>query len=188
MPTYFLTQYCVLCICGPQISGFSLQKATRLYNIFCGLSPTISYLNHIPGFSPEGGVYPYLLHPFTHVLFMPCNCEPQFGRCPILLSSPRTPITISINHVFPTYIEHKYSVNLPCPHNIHRTLNIVSIYHGRTPNTMSTPTMHSHLTRRDVPCINAMQMSLHAVSCLHVRYVSHSTYLLHYMSSVMDKL
>ena len=33
-----------------------------------------------------------------------------------------------------------------------------------------------------------MQMSLHAISCLHVRYVSHATYLLHYMSSVMDKL
>ena len=51
-----------------------------------------------------------------------------------------------------------------------------------------TTTMHSHPTRRDVPCINAMQMSLHAILCLHVRYMPHATYLLHYMSSVMDKL
>ena len=31
-------------------------------------------------------------------------------------------------------------------------------------------------------------MSLHAISFLHVRYMSHATYILHYMSSVMDKL
>ena len=117
---------------------------------------------------------------------MPCNHEPQFGRCPILLSSPSNKNTMSINHAFMTYIEHQDSVDLPCRQDIHRTLNTVSIYHGRTPNTVSTPTMHSHPIGRDVSCINAMEMSLHAISCLHVRSVSHATYLLHYMSSVMD--
>ena len=68
------------------------------------------------------------------------------------------------------------------------TKHSVSLPYYRTPNTVSTPTMHSHPTRRDVPCINAMQMSLHTISCIHVRCVSHATYLLHYMSSVMDKL
>ena len=34
MPTYFFTQYCVLCICGLRISEFSPQDAIRLYNIF----------------------------------------------------------------------------------------------------------------------------------------------------------
>ena len=33
MLTYFLTQYCVLCIYKPRISGFSPQDAARLYNI-----------------------------------------------------------------------------------------------------------------------------------------------------------
>ena len=107
-------------------------------------------------FFTKGGVYPYLLHPFTHVLFMPCNCEPQFGRCLILLSSPSNT---------------KHSVDLPCPHDIHRTLNTVSIYHGQTPNTVSTLTMHSFPTQHDVSCKNVMQMSLHAISCLHVHYV-----------------
>ena len=100
----------------------------------------------------------------------------------------RTPNKVSINHVFMTYTEHQHSVDIPCPHDIHRTLNTMSIYHDRTPNTVLTPNMHSHPTRRDVPCINAMQMSLHAISSLHVHYVSHAIYLLHYMSSVMDKL
>ena len=149
MPTYFLTKYSVLCICGPRISGFSPQDAARLYNIFYWLSPKVSCLNHIPGFSPEGVSIPTC---FTHIhTYFSCHA------------------TVSLN----LDIEHQHIVDLP---------------YCRTPNTVSTPTMHLHPTRRDVSCINAMQMSLHAISCLHVCYVSHATYILHYMSSVMNKL
>ena len=64
MPTYLLTKYCVLCICGPRISRFSPQDAALLYNIFYGLSPTVSCLNNIPGFLPEGVSIPTC---FTHL-------------------------------------------------------------------------------------------------------------------------
>ena len=64
MPTYFLTKYCVLCIYRPRISGFSPQDAARLYNIFYGLLPVVSCLNHIPGCSPEGVSIPTC---FTHL-------------------------------------------------------------------------------------------------------------------------
>ena len=106
---------------------------------------------------------------------MPCNREPQFGRCPILLSSPSN-------------TKHQTKCRLTMSSRHTSNTKTVSIYHGRTPNIVLTPTMHLHPTRRDVSCINTMQMSLHAISCLHVRYVSHAIYILHYMSSVMDKL
>ena len=108
-------------------------------------------------FFTRGGVYPYLLHPFTHVLFMPCNCESQFGRCPILLSSPSNT---------------KHSVDLTMSSRHTSNTNTVSIYHGRTPNTVSTPTMHSYSTRRDV----TMHMKCnHAISCnvmLHATFIN----------------
>ena len=154
MSTYFLTKYYVLCICGPQIFGFSPQDAARLYNIFYGLSPKVLCLNHIPGFSLEGGVYPYLLHPFTHVLFMSCNRESQFGRCPILLSSPSNT---------------KHNVDLTMSSRHTSNTNTMSIYHGRTPNTVSTPTMHSHPTRHDVTVHIKCN---HAISCYVMVYAT----------------
>ena len=163
----------MLCICGPRIFGFSPQDEARQYNIFYGLSSTVSCLNHIPYFSPKGVSIPTC---FTHLhMYFSCHATVSLNLdvVPFYLAHHRTPNTVSINHVFTTYIEHQHSVDLPCPHDIHRTLNTMSIYHGRTPNTVSTPTMHSHPTRRDVPCINALQMSLHAISCLHVSITLH---------------
>ena len=178
----------MLCISRPRIFRFSSQDTARLYNIFYGLSPTVSSLNHIPGFSLEGVSIPTC---FAHLhTYFSCHATVSLNLdiIPFYRAHHRTPNTVSINHVFTTYIEIQHSVDLPCPHDIHRTSNTMSIYHGRTPNTVSTPTMHSHPTRCDASCINAMKMSLHVISCLHVRYLSHATYLLHYMSSVMDKL
>ena len=64
-PNAYLFPYPVLCvICGPRISGFSPQDAACLYNIFYELSPMVSCLNHIPGFSPEGVSIPNC---FTHL-------------------------------------------------------------------------------------------------------------------------
>ena len=100
-------------------------------------------------FFTRGGVYPYLLHPFTHVLFMPCNREFQFGRCPILLSSPSN-------------TKHSVDLTMSSRHTSN-TNTVLMIYHGRIPNTVSTPTMHSHLTRCDVTVHIKCN---HAISCL----------------------
>ena len=103
------------------------------------------------------GVYPYWLHPFTHVLFMSYNRESHFGRCPILLSSPSNT---------------KHSVDLTMSSRLTSNTNKVSIYHGRTPNTILTPTMHSHPTRRDV----TLHMKCdHVISCyvmLHATFIN----------------
>ena len=136
----------------------SHRKTPHVYTtFFYELSSTVSCLNHIPGFSPEGGVYPYLLNPFTHVLFMPYNRESHFGRYPVLLNSPSNT---------------KHSVDLTMSSRLTSNTNKVSIYHGRTPNTILTPTMHSHPTRRDVTL--HMKCS-HVISCyvmLHATFIN----------------
>ena len=107
--------------------------------------------------SHEGGVYPYLLHPFTHVLFMPCNRESQFGCCLILLSSPSNT---------------KHNVDLTMSSRHTSNTNTMSNYHGRTPNTVSTPTMHSRPTRRDV---TVHMKCNHVISCyimLHATFIN----------------
>ena len=156
MSTYFLTKYCVLCICGPQIFGFPPQDTARLYNIFNGLSPTVSCLNHILGFSPEGvSIATCFTH--LHVLFMPYNRESHFGCCPILLSSPSNT---------------KHGVDLTMSSRHTSNTNTVSIYHGQTPNTVPTSTMHSHPTRRDV---TVHMKCNHAISCyvmLHATFIN----------------
>ena len=66
-----------------------------------------------------------------HFLFLLCNREIHFGRCPIILSPPSNT---------------KHSVDLPCTHDIpSNTKHSVDIYHALTPMSC------------DVPCINAMQ-------------------------------
>ena len=66
-----------------------------------------------------------------HFLFLLCDRETHFRRCPILPSPPSNT---------------KHSVDLPCTHNIpsNRKHN-VDLYHALTPMSC------------DVPCINAMQ-------------------------------
>ena len=66
-----------------------------------------------------------------HFLFLLCDRETHFGRCPILLSP-------SSNT--------KHSVNLPCTHEIpSNTKHSVDLYHALTPMSC------------EVSCINAMQ-------------------------------
>ena len=70
-----------------------------------------------------------------HFLFLLCNHETHFGRCPISLSPP---------------LNTKHIVNLPRTHDIpSNTKHSVVLYHvlminHRTPNTESISTMHSH--------------------------------------------
>ena len=119
MPTYFLTKYCVLCICGPQISKFSPQDTARLYNIFYRLSPTVSCLNHILGFSPKGVSIPSC---FTHLhTYFSCHATVSLDLDVVLfyLAHHRTPNIVSINHVLTTYIEHQHSVDLPWSNTKH---------------------------------------------------------------------
>ena len=42
------------------------------------------------GFFTQGGIYPFLLCP-THVFFMLCKHETQFGRCPIIELTTHSP-------------------------------------------------------------------------------------------------
>ena len=108
-------------------------------------------------FFTRGGVYRYLLHPFTHILFIPYNRESHFGCCPILLSSPSNT---------------KHSVDLTMSSRHTSNTNTMSIYHGQTPNTVLTPTMHSHPTRRDV---TVHMKCNHAISCyvmLHATFIN----------------
>ena len=84
-PNAYLFPYPVLCVMHLWPTG---RRTPHTYTtFFYGLSPTVSCLNHIPCFPPEGVSIPACFTPL-HVLFMSCNREPQFGRYPILLSSP----------------------------------------------------------------------------------------------------
>ena len=66
-----------------------------------------------------------------HFLFLLCDRETHFGRCPILLSPPSNT---------------KHSVDLPCTHDIpSNTKHSVDLYHALIPMSC------------DVPYINAMQ-------------------------------
>ena len=80
------------------------------------------------------GYLSLLAIPNTHIfhfLFLLCNRETHFGRCPILPSPPSNT---------------KHSVDLPCTHNIpSNTKHSVDLYHALTPMSC------------DVPCVNAMQ-------------------------------
>ena len=92
-----------------------------------------------------------------HFLFLLCNRETHFGRCPILPSPP---------------LNTKHNVDLPCTHGIPLNLkHSVDLYHALT--TMSC----------NVPCINTIQchcmyLMLHAHEfhvqqfriILHVKY------------------
>ena len=64
-------------------------------------------------------------------LFLLCDCETHFGRCPILPSPP---------------LNTKHGVDLPCTHDIpSNTKHSDDLYHALTPMSC------------DVPCINVMQ-------------------------------
>ena len=56
-PNAYLFPYTVLCVMHLWATDFGVLTAgrVRLYNSFYGFSPTVSCLNHIPGFSPVGG-------------------------------------------------------------------------------------------------------------------------------------
>ena len=133
MPTYFLTKYRVLCNYGPRIFWFSPQDATRLYNIFYGLSPTVLCLNHILGFSPEGVSIPTC---FTHLhTYFSCHATMSLNLdvVPILLSSPSNT---------------KHSVDLTMSSQHTSNTNIVSIYLGLEHQTQCRPQPCTH-TRLD---------------------------------------
>ena len=154
-PNAYLFPYQVLCVMHLWATNFRVFTAGCHTPIKHFLWAFIDGFMSKPytRFFTEGGVYPYLLHPFTHVLFMPCNRESQFGRCPILLSSPSN-------------IKHSVDLTMSSRHT--SNTNTVSIYHGRTLNTVLTPTMHSHPTRRDV---TVYMKCNHVISCyvmLHV--------------------
>ena len=89
-PNAYLFPYPVLCVIHLWATDFRVLTVGRHTPIQHFLRAFIDDFISKPytRFFIRGGVYPYLLHPFTHVLFMPFNGEPQFGRCPILLSSP----------------------------------------------------------------------------------------------------
>ena len=71
MTTYFLTKYCELCIYRQRIFGFSPQDPHAYITFFYGLSPTVSYLNHIPSFALEGVSIPI---DFTHLhMYFSCH-------------------------------------------------------------------------------------------------------------------
>ena len=66
-----------------------------------------------------------------HFLFLLCNRETHFRRCPVLLNPPSNT---------------KHSVDLTCTHDIpSNTKHNVDLYHALTPMSC------------DVPCIKAMQ-------------------------------
>ena len=113
-PNACLFPYPVLCVMQLWATYFQILTTRRLTPIqhFYGLSPMVSCLHHILGFSPEGGVCPYLLFPFRHVLFMPCNREPQFGHCPILLSSPSNTKHQTLSISYPQHILYLFSLPL----------------------------------------------------------------------------
>ena len=97
------------------------------------------------GFFTQVGIYPFLLYPprIFHFLFLLCNRETHFGRCPILPS-------LSSNT--------KHNVDLPCTHDIP----------SNTKNSVDLPTMHSHPFNVMSPCIcNARcHYLLYHVTCI----------------------
>ena len=108
-----------LCICGPQISGFTPQDAARLSDIFNGLSPPMIMTNlNIGSFTLGGGDLPQLAMPNTHIFHFQ-NRATNFGRCPMLLSPPSNT---------------KHSVDQPYTHDIpSNTKHSVDLYHALTP-------------------------------------------------------
>ena len=77
-----------------------------------------------------------------HFLFLLCDYETHFGRCPILLSPPSNT---------------KHSVNLPCTHNIY------TIKHQT--QCQSLPCTHTHVMRCPVPKGNAMPLHVSHATC-----------------------
>ena len=106
----------------------------RLPTLFLTLIAGYICLTNNNGFFHPSGYLSLLTIPSTcifYFLFLLCNRETQFGRCPILPS----PLSNT-----------KHSVNLPCTHDIpSNTKHSVGLYHALTPMSC------------DIPCINAMQ-------------------------------
>ena len=94
-----------------------------------------------------------------HFIFLLCDHETYFRRCPILPSPPSNT---------------KHSVDLPCTHDIPlNTKHSVDLYHALTPMSC------------DVSCINAMQchyMSYHVTCIMNATWTTQSTPL----TGVMD--
>ena len=92
-----------------------------------------------------------------HFLFLLCNRETHFGRCPILPSPPSNT---------------KHSVDLPCTHDIP----------SNTKHSVDLPTMHSHPFNAMSPCIcNARcHCMLYHVTCIiYMDNTIHTTYRCH---------
>ena len=88
-PNAYLFPYQVLCIMHLWATGFRVltsRRCTLIQHFLRAFTDGFMSKPYTEFFTLRG-VYLYLLDLFTHVLFMPCNREPQFGRCPILLSS-----------------------------------------------------------------------------------------------------
>ena len=94
-----------------------------------------------------------------HFLFLLCNCETYFGRCPILPSPPSNT---------------KHNVDQPCTHGIP----------SNTKHNVDLPTMHSHPFECDVPMYMQCKLSLHVISChmhneCYMDNTIHTTYRCH---------
>ena len=83
-----------------------------------------------------------------HFLFLLCDRETHFGRCPILLSP---------------LLNNKHSVDILCTHDIpSNTKHSVDLYHALIPMSC------------DVSCINAMQCPVYKCNAMPL-HVSHAT-------------
>ena len=96
-------------------------------------------------FFTQGGIYPSLLYPtrIFHFIFLVCNRETHFGRCPILPSPPSNT---------------KHSVDLPCTHDIP----------SNTKHSVDLPTMQSHPFNAMSLCIcnSRWHCMLYHVTCI----------------------
>ena len=113
-------------------------------------------------FHPKGYLS-LLAIPNTHIfhfLFLLCNHETHFVRCPILSSPPSNT---------------KHGVDLPCTHNIP----------SNTKHSVDLPTMHSHPFNAMSPCICNVRcdyMLYHVTCIMNATWTTQSTQL----TGVMD--
>ena len=132
-------------------------------NSFKSLSPLGTMFDHNWRAFHLRGYLSLLSIPNTHIfhfLFLLCNRETHFGRCPILPSPPSNA---------------KHSVDLPCTHDIL----------SNTKHSVDLPTMHSHPFNAMSLCIcNARcHCMLYHVTCImNATWTTQSTLL----TSVMD--
>ena len=116
----------MLFICGPQISGFSAQDASRIFNIFLR--------NFTDGFMSKpykfgsftlggggggggGGIYPILLHPNTcdiYLLLFYTTVSLDFGCGPISELTTHSPTMVNNSTMHPHRTRCDVTVHMKC--------------------------------------------------------------------------